>query len=181
MRPASRFTPMKSSSGACERANERRGRGFLIGESAQRTLVLRPAPLYTALARAAKSAPAPRPSSRGLGRRPFTAKTGVRIPLGAPSFNGRFALRPPRLNGLLDTLAPGVQADCRLVANVRSRDERFTARSAIPGPSSTAGFASEEANAWATSIPRKPHSLHSRKQVMACRSILWSATGNGKL
>ena len=25
-----------------------------------------------------------RPSSRGLGRRPFTAKTGVRIPLGAP-------------------------------------------------------------------------------------------------
>ena len=28
--------------------------------------------------------PFPRPSSSGLGRRPFTAKTGVRVPLGAP-------------------------------------------------------------------------------------------------
>ena len=30
------------------------------------------------------------PSSRGLGLRPFTAATGVRLPLGTPSFYARF-------------------------------------------------------------------------------------------
>ena len=36
-----------------------------------------------------------RPSSSGLGRRPFTAKTGVRVPLGAPVHDilRRYALR----------------------------------------------------------------------------------------
>ena len=47
-------------------------------------LVLRSARLYTRPRAAARRPNGPRPSSRGLGRRPFTAKTGVRIPLGAP-------------------------------------------------------------------------------------------------
>ncbi len=55
-----------------------------------------PAPLYSR--RAAMRPRGPRPSSRGLGRRPFTAKTGVRIPLGAPLRNktGNANSRPDR-------------------------------------------------------------------------------------
>ena len=41
----------------------------------------------------------PRPSSSGLGRRPFTAKTGVRVPLGAPEFPSAACLRRQRLDG----------------------------------------------------------------------------------
>jgi hypothetical protein len=40
------------------------------------------------------------PSSSGLGRRPLTAKTGVRVPLGAPKTNG--------LNGLIWWVSVGV-------------------------------------------------------------------------
>ena len=49
--------------------------------SRQTTLYLAAHPIAVAAA----GVPTPwRPSSSGLGRRPFTAKTGVRVPLGAP-------------------------------------------------------------------------------------------------
>ncbi len=52
--------------------------------SRQTTLYLAAHPIVVAAA----GVPMPwRPSSSGLGRRPFTAKTGVRVPLGAPAIS----------------------------------------------------------------------------------------------
>src|SRR5690606_29634556 len=50
-------------------------------------LASRPNPHYTTPGLSADQ----RPSSSGLGRRPFTAKTGVRVPLGAPMLAHRLA------------------------------------------------------------------------------------------
>ena len=51
-------------------------------------------------------APRTRPSSSGLGRRPFTAKTGVRFPLGAPLISqARLTDRPLRGYGYSDLRA----------------------------------------------------------------------------
>src|SRR3954454_14604435 len=64
--------------------------------------------LSTALARATLSHPEP-PSSRGLGRRPLTAETGVRIPVAVlrkRPWYGRF-----HRSGLARLVEPGAEAE----------------------------------------------------------------------
>ena len=64
-----------------------------LGSACHREL----APLYLRRIDRRRLDRGPRPSSRGLGRRPFTAKTGVRIPLGRANENNQLASRRPAL------------------------------------------------------------------------------------
>lgn len=54
----------------------------------------------------------PRPSSSGLGRRPFTAKTGVRVPLGAPSLSHVRKALPPPPHGCAAGSAASIRRNC---------------------------------------------------------------------